>query len=167
MASVCGCVGGRVGDRAAMHPSVWVKWPQSKRREEGRLGGPRWRTKARCCCYLLSSCDPHGIVPCPALPCPAFDPCCWCLSVMQIRFIGFNHVLSTELLLWNCMFVGLQVCCCCHQGSCVCVWGGTKPCAEHRDFVMELHVLGATGVLLLPLGLGGEGCRCVGHATRG
>lgn len=27
----------------------------------------------------------------------------------QVRFIGFNHVMSTELLAWNAVFVGLQV----------------------------------------------------------
>jgi hypothetical protein len=27
----------------------------------------------------------------------------------QVRFIGFNHVTSTELLAWNAVFVGLQV----------------------------------------------------------
>uniref|UniRef100_A0A7S0S2X5 dolichyl-diphosphooligosaccharide--protein glycotransferase n=1 Tax=Chlamydomonas leiostraca TaxID=1034604 RepID=A0A7S0S2X5_9CHLO len=30
------------------------------------------------------------------------------ILAMQVRFIGFNHVLSTELLAWNAVFVGLQ-----------------------------------------------------------
>jgi hypothetical protein len=31
------------------------------------------------------------------------------LLAMQIRFIGFNHVVSNELLAWNGVFMGLQV----------------------------------------------------------
>lgn len=31
------------------------------------------------------------------------------LLAMQVRFIGFNHVVSNELLAWNGVFAGLQV----------------------------------------------------------
>ncbi|KAJ9515404.1 hypothetical protein QJQ45_016406 [Haematococcus lacustris] len=30
------------------------------------------------------------------------------LLAMQVRFIGFNHIVSTELLAWNAVFLGLQ-----------------------------------------------------------